>query len=120
MKNKKRGYRSVGEYVATFPEETQKLLEEVRATVQAVAPDASEKIRYRIGAFELHGKYLIHFAGWKNHISIYPVPAGSDAFNKKVARYVAGKGTLKFPLDEPLPKRLISQIIKYRVVALKI
>lgn len=119
MKNVKTGHRSVDEYIATFPKETQKLLEEVRAAVKAVAPDASEKISYGIGAFELNGKNLIGFAGWKNHISIYPIPSGSDAFNKKVSQYAAGKGTLKLPLDEPLPKRLISQIVKYRVAALK-
>jgi uncharacterized protein YdhG (YjbR/CyaY superfamily) len=115
----KTGVHSVDEYIATFPEETQKLLSEVRAAVRAAAPDASEKISYGIAAFELNGKYFIYFAGWKNHISIYPIPSGSDAFNKKVSQYADGKGTLKFPLDEPLPKRLISQIIKYRVAVLQ-
>jgi uncharacterized protein YdhG (YjbR/CyaY superfamily) len=111
----KTGFNSVAEYIATFPEETQKLLEDVRATIRAVVPDAREKISYQIAAFELNGKNLIAFAGWKKHISIYPIPSGSDAFNKEVSQYTDGKGTVKFPLDKPLPLKLISKIVKYRV-----
>src|SRR5574341_1305416 len=103
----KPNFASVDEYIATFPEETQKKLQEMRATIQAAAPDAREKISYQIGAFELNGKNLIGFAGWKHHVSIYPIPSGSEAFNKGVAQYAAGKGTLKFPLDKPLPLKLI-------------
>lgn len=115
MKSKKTGFASVDEYIATFPEATQKLLQEVRATIQAAAPEAREKISYQIGAFELNGKNLIGFAGWKNHISIYPIPSGTDSFNKEISKYASGKGTLQFPLDEPLPLKLISQIVKYQV-----
>ena len=115
MKSKKNGFTSIDEYISTFPEETQKRLEQVRAAIKAAAPEAKEKISYQIGAFELNGKNLIGFAGWKNHISIYPIPSGSEAFNKKVAKYADGKGTLKFPLDQPLPLKLVSQIVKYRV-----
>ena len=115
MKNAKAGFTSVDEYIATFPEETQKFLEAVRAAIKAIAPEAKEKISYQIAAFELNGKNLIHFAGWTKHISIYPIPAGSAAFNKQVAQYADGKGTVKFPLDKPLPSKLISQIVKYRL-----
>jgi len=115
MKSKKTGFASVDEYIASLPEETQKSLEKVRATIQAAAPDAREKISYQIGGFELNGKNLIHFAGWRNHISIYPIPSGSVAFNKEIAQYIDGKGTLKFPLDKPLPLKLIGRIVKYRV-----
>jgi uncharacterized protein YdhG (YjbR/CyaY superfamily) len=115
MKSKKTGFTSVDEYIATFPEATQKLLQAVRATIQAAAPEAREKISYQIGAFELNGKNLIGFAGWKNHILIYPIPSGTKAFNKEVSKYADGKGTLKFPLDEPLPLKLISRIVKFRV-----
>jgi uncharacterized protein YdhG (YjbR/CyaY superfamily) len=115
MRSKKTGFTSIDEYIATFPEDVQKRLEQVRATIHAAAPEAREKISYQIGTFELNGKNLIGFAGWKNHISIYPIPSGTEAFNKEVSKYADGKGTLKFPLDEPLPLKLISRIVKFRV-----
>ena len=114
MKNKK-GLGSVDEYIASLPEETRKVLKKVRAAIKAAAPGARQKISYQIGAFELNGKNLIGFAGWKNHVSMYPIPSGSAAFNRQVAQYVDGKGTLKFPLDKPLPLKLISQVVKYRI-----
>ena len=83
--------------------------------IKKLAPDAKEKISYQIACFELNGKNLVHFAGWKKHISLYPVPAGDDAFNKEVAQYADGKGTVKFPLNEPMPMKLISKIVKFRV-----
>jgi uncharacterized protein YdhG (YjbR/CyaY superfamily) len=115
MKNNKAGFASVDEYIGTFPKDVQKILEEVRRTIKAAAPYAREKISYQIAAFELNGKNLIHFAGWKNHISMYPIPSGSEAFNKEVSKYAAGKGTLQFPLDKPLPLRLITKIVKLRI-----
>lgn len=111
----KTNFQSIDEYIATFPADVQKVLEAIRATIQAAAPDAREKISYQIAAFELNGKNLIGFAGWKKHVSIYPIPSGSDAFNKEISQYVDGKGTLKFPLNKPLPLKLISKIVKYRV-----
>ena len=115
MKNNKAGFASVDEYIGTFPKDVQKILEEIRRTIKAAAPEAQEKISYQIAAFELNGKNLIHFAGWKKHISMYPIPSGSDAFNKEILKYAAGKGTLQFPLDKPLPLKLITEIIKLRV-----
>jgi len=115
MKSNKVHFNSMDEYIATFPEETQKLLEEVRATIKTAAPDAREKISYQIAAFELNGRNLVHFAGWKKHIAMYPIPSGSEAFNKEVSQYIDGKGTLKFPIDKPLPLKLISKVVKLRV-----
>jgi len=115
MERNKAGFNSVDEYIGTFPKETQKILEELRATIKAAAPEAEEKISYQIPTFTLNGKYLIYFAGWKNHISLYPIPSGSEAFNKEVSQYAAGKGTLKFPIDKPLPLKLITKIVKSRV-----
>jgi len=115
MKNNKVGFSSIDEYIATFPKDTQKILETLRATITAAAPDTEEKISYNIPTFTLNGKYLIYFAGWKTHISIYPIPTGSEAFNKQVSKYVEGKGTLKFPIEKPLPLKLITRIVKYRV-----
>ena len=108
-------FTSVEEYIASFPEQTQKGLEEVRAVIKSVAPDAVENISYQIAAFKVNGKNFVSIAGWKEHISIYPIPAGSKAFNKQIAKYASGRGTLKFPLNEPLPLKLIEKAIKYRL-----
>lgn len=106
---------SIDEYIETFPENIQAVLHQVRKTIKAAAPKAGEKISYGIPTFTMNGKYLIYFAGWKSHISIYPIPVGDDAFNQEVAPYVSGKGTLKFPLDKPIPLKLITKIVKLKV-----
>ena len=106
---------SIDEYIETFPEDIQTVLRQVRKTIKAAAPKADEKISYGIPTFTMNGKYLIYFAGWKSHISIYPIPVGDDAFNQEVAPYVSGKGTLKFPLDKPIPLKLITKIVKLKV-----
>jgi len=115
MKSKKTGFTSIDEYIAACPEASQGHLRELRAAIQAAVPEARAKISYEIGAFELNGRNLIGFAGWKNHVSIYPIPAGTKAFNEQVSKYVDGKGTIKFPLDKPLPLKLINQIVKFRL-----
>ena len=115
MKMKKATFNSIDEYIGNFPADVQKILLELRDTIKAAAPEAGETISYGIPTFTLDGKYLIYFAGWKNHISIYPIPTGSDAFNKQISKYVEGKGTLKFPLDKPLPLKLITKIVKLKV-----
>ena len=108
-------FTTVDEYIASFPEDVQKVLEEIREAVKDLVPEAKEKISYQIACFELNGRNLIHFAGWKKHISLYPIPAGNEAFEKQVAPYVDGKGTLKFPLDKPLPMTLIRKVVKLQV-----
>ena len=115
MKSKKVAYQSMDEYIGTFPEDTQKILEEVRATIKAAAPEAEETISYNIPTFKMNGKYLIYFAGWKKHISLYPIPVGSEAFNKQIAKYAESKGTLKLPIDKPLPLKLITRIVKLKL-----
>ena len=112
MKSNKVSFRSMDEYIASFPKDVQKIFAELRGTIKAAAPDTEEKISYGIPTFTLNGEYLIYFAGWKNHISIYPIPTGSEAFNKQIARYKSGKGTLRFSLDEPLPLPLIKKIVQ--------
>ena len=84
----------------------------IRAAIKKIAPEAKEKISYQIACFELNGKNLIYFAGWKKHVSLYPIPAGDETFESAVSRYADGKGTLKFPLDEPLPMKLVNKVIK--------
>jgi len=108
-------FTTVDEYISSFPDDVQKILEEIRGIIKDTVPGAKEKISYQIAAFELNGRNLIHFAGWKKHISLYPIPAGNEAFEKQVASYVDGKGTIKFPLDKPIPMKLISKIIKLRI-----
>jgi uncharacterized protein YdhG (YjbR/CyaY superfamily) len=117
MKTKKAGFTSIDEYIATCPPQSQERLQQVRDTVKRLVPAASEKISYQIAAFELNGRNLIYFAGWKSHISIYPIPPGDETFNEEIAEYVDGKGTLKFPLDKPLPLRLLKKIIKLHMAA---
>lgn len=105
---------NIDEYIATFPQDIQKLLIQMRATITKAAPKAEEAIRYAIPTFILNGN-LVHFAAFKNHIGFYPAPSGIEAFKKEVAPYEAGKGSLQFPLDKPLPLSLVTKIVKYRV-----
>ena len=114
MKNDKVGFTSTDEYIATFPAEIQKILEELRATIKAAAPDAEEKISYQMPTFALKGN-LIHFAAFTNHIGLYPTPSGIEAFKRELSIYQGAKGSIKFPMDKPLPLKLISKIVKFRV-----
>ena len=114
MENNKVGFTSIDEYIATFPEDIQKILEELRATIKAAAPEATEKISYQMPTFYLKGN-LVHFAAYKHHIGFYPAPRGIEAFKDELARYEGSKGAIRFPIGEPLPLDLISRIVKFRV-----
>ncbi|MEP7136723.1 MAG: DUF1801 domain-containing protein [Chloroflexota bacterium] len=114
MDSKKAGSTSIDEYIATFPKEAQKILKEIRATIKAAAPDAEEKISYQMPTFFLNGN-LIHFAAFKNHIGIYPTPSGTEAFKEEISIYQGAKGSIKLPIDQPMPLKLISRIVKFRV-----
>jgi uncharacterized protein YdhG (YjbR/CyaY superfamily) len=114
MQSNKVGFVSTDEYIATFPEEIRKILEELRATIKAAAPEAEEKISYQMPAFALKGN-LVWFAAFKNHIGFYPMPSGTEAFKKELSIYEGSKGTVRFPIDKPLPLKLISRIVKFRV-----
>ena len=113
-KSKKAGFTSIDEYIASFPEDTQKILEEIRATIKAAAPEAEEKISYQMPTFFLKGN-LIHFAAFKNHIGIYPTPSGTQAFKDEISIYQGAKGSIRLPIDEPMPLKLIGRIVKFRV-----
>lgn len=106
---------TIDEYIAEFPPETQKRLEQVRAIVRETAPEATETISYAIPTFDLGGKHLVHFAGYANHIGLYPTPSGLVAFADELAPYKAGKGSAQLPLDRPLPTDLIRRIVEFRV-----
>ena len=114
MESNKARFNSMDEYIATFPEEIQTILQEIRETIRAAAPDAEEKISYQMPTFALKGN-LVHFAAFKNHIGFYPTPSGTEAFKEEIARYQGGKGSIRFPLDEPMPLDLITRIVKMRV-----
>lgn len=114
MEGKKSGFSSIDEYIATFPEETQKILNEIRTTIKAAAPEAEEKISYQMPTFYLKGN-LIHFAAFKNHIGLYPTPSGTEAFKTELAAYKGGKGSIRFPIDQPIPLKLVDDIVRFRV-----
>jgi uncharacterized protein YdhG (YjbR/CyaY superfamily) len=106
--------RDVDEYIAGFPPEVQDLLAQIRSTIREAAPEAKEAIKYQIPTYTLKGN-LVSFAAYKNHIGLYPVPAGTKKFQKELAIYRAAKSTAKFPLDQPIPFDLIRQLVKFRV-----
>ena len=106
---------NIDEYISTFPEETQKILQQVRATVKKSAPAAEEKISYAIPTFTLNGQTLVYFAGYKNHIGFYPAPVKSESFKKELSNYKTGRGSVQFPLDKPMPLALINKIVKFRM-----
>jgi len=114
MENKKIGFASIDEYIATFPTEIQKTLEKIRVTIKAAAPEAEEKISYQMPTFDLKGN-LVHFAAFKNHLGFYPTPSGIEKFKKELSVYKGAKGSVQFPLDKPIPYSLISEIVKFRV-----
>ncbi len=106
---------TIDEYIASFPEDVQKKLVQIRQTIRQAAPEAEETISYAIPTFKLKGRYLVYFAGHKNHIGFYPAPTGSEAFKEELAVYKTGKGSVQFPLNQPLPFDLITRIVKFRV-----
>ena len=115
MKKGKPVSKNIDEYIADFPKDVQKLLQQLRSTIKKAAPKAEEKIAYGIPTFTLNGN-LVHFGAYKTHIGFYPAPSGLEAFEKELAPYVTGKGTAQFPLDKPLPLDLITQIVNFRVM----
>jgi uncharacterized protein YdhG (YjbR/CyaY superfamily) len=114
MESRKAGFNSIDEYIAAFPEDVQRKLQGLRATIKASAPDAQERISYQIPTFTLKGN-LVHFAAYKKHIGFYPTSSAIREFKRELSIYEGGKGTVRFPIDEPLPLKLISKIVKFRV-----
>ena len=111
----KEEYKTIDEYIKLFPKDVQNILEKIRQIVHRAVPEGVEAISYEIPTVKLNGKNLVHFAGWKNHISIYPVPYGSKAFQKELSPYITGKGTIQFPLNKPIPFDLVERIVDYLV-----
>lgn len=101
----------VDEYIKLFPKEVQDMLQAIRQILRRELPESTEVISYGIPCFKVDGKYVVYFAGWKNHISLYPIPKGDAAFQKEIAPYKAGRGTLRFSLDKPIPEGLIKKVV---------
>ena len=104
-------WRTVEEYIGSFPEDVQAVLREVRRRILSVVPGAGETVSYQMPAVTLNGRSLVQFAAWKHHISLYPVPDTDSAFAADLAPYLAGRGTLRFPLDQPIPGGLIERVV---------
>jgi uncharacterized protein YdhG (YjbR/CyaY superfamily) len=106
--------RNIDEYIAGFPRDVQQILQKIRTTIRRAAPQAEEVISYQMPTFRLEGN-LVHFAAFKNHIGLYPTPSGTEKFREELSPYQTGKGSIRFPLDKPIPYGLIGRIVKFRV-----
>lgn len=115
MKTDPQKPENIDEYIAGFPSEIQAILEKIRQTVREAAPDAEETIKYQAPTFTLHGN-LVHFAAFQNHIGFYPTPSGIEAFKDELSVYKGAKGSVQFPLEQPIPYDLIRRIVEFRVL----
>lgn len=109
-----RQFTTIDEYMETFPQDVKTRLQMIRQAIREIAPEAEETIKYRMPTFTLHGN-LVHFAAFKHHIGFYPTPSGTETFKKELSAYKTAKGSIQFPLDQPLPMPLIRRIVKFRV-----
>jgi uncharacterized protein YdhG (YjbR/CyaY superfamily) len=107
-------FEDIDSYIASFPEETSKLRQQLRITISKTAPEAKETINYGMPTFTLKGN-LVHFAAFKNHIGFYPTPSGIEAFKKELCIYEGAKGSVQFPIAKPIPFDLITKIVEFRV-----
>ena len=114
MNTGKNAFTTTDEYIAQFPPDVREKLQQMRAVMKEAAPDAVEKISYQMPTFYLNGN-LVHFAAYARHIGFYPAPSGIEAFKEELSRYKGAKGSVQFPLDQPLPMDLISRIVRFRV-----
>lgn len=113
MKIPRKPPQSIDEYIARFPEDVQGILQKIRSTIKSAAPDAEEAVKYGIPTFVLNGN-LVHFGGFQKHIGFYPTPSGIEEFKDELSVYESAKGSVQFPLDEPMPYRLIGRIVAFR------
>jgi uncharacterized protein YdhG (YjbR/CyaY superfamily) len=104
-------FETVDAYIASFPAEVQDVLKELRRRIQQIVPDATEEISYQIPTYKVEGKAFVYFAGWKSHVSLYPIPPLEEPLETEVAAYRSGKDTVRFPHSEPLPADLVSRIV---------
>lgn len=114
MKENSTPFETIDAYIAQFTPDIQVILQKIRLIIREAAPEAKEKISYQMPTFELHGN-LVHFAAFKNHIGFYPTPSGVEAFEAELAPYVTAKGSIQFPLNQPMPYDLIEKIVHFRI-----
>jgi uncharacterized protein YdhG (YjbR/CyaY superfamily) len=114
MNTDQKSPKTIADYISGFPPDVQQILQQIRQTIREIAPDAKEAIKYQIPTFVLNGN-MISFAAYKKHVSIYPIPGGTETFQQELAPYKQAKSTAAFPLDKPIPYDLISQLVKFRV-----
>ena len=114
MGNSNAEYTTIDEYIRQFEPEVREKLERLRAVIKEAAPDAVEKISYQMPTFYLYGN-LVHFAAFKSHIGFYPAPSGIEVFNEEIAKYKWAKGSVQFPMEQPIPYELIERIVRFRV-----
>lgn len=114
MKYSVEDYRTIDEYIIKFPPNVQNILQKIRQLIKDLAPKAKETISYQIPTFKLNGN-LVHFAAYKNHIGFYPTPSAIKEFKNELSIYKLGKGTIQFPINQPIPYDLIKKIVKFRI-----
>ncbi|MDF9842321.1 MULTISPECIES: DUF1801 domain-containing protein [unclassified Paenibacillus] len=113
MDAEKATFENIDDYIGQAAPEVRELLQEIRKVIHEAVPEATEKISYQMPTFDLHGN-LVHFAAFKKHIGFYPAPRGIEAFKDELSVYKGAKGSVQFPLDQPMPYDLISRIVKFR------
>jgi uncharacterized protein YdhG (YjbR/CyaY superfamily) len=111
--------KAIKNYITSFPEDTQKILKTLYSEIKKIIPDSGEKISYGIPTFTMHGTYVVYFAGFKKHISVFPATEELPSSLKKLLDYKTGKGTFQFPLDKPLPMPLIKKFVEFRLKNVK-
>ena len=110
-----RQFKTVDEFIASFPRNVRTVLEELRRVIRESAPGAEETISYGIPTFDLNGEHLVHFSAYKSHVGFYPTSSGIEAFRKELSPFKTSRGTVQFPLDKPIPFDLVRKIVKFRV-----
>jgi uncharacterized protein YdhG (YjbR/CyaY superfamily) len=106
---------TIDDYIAGYPDDVQAILRRIRAIIREIVPEAGEKISYQLPTFRLHGRNLVHFGAFKKHIGFYPTPSGIEQFGAELTPYQGAKGSVQFPLDQPIPYGLIKKIVAARV-----
>ena len=114
MDRSKKQWKTIDEYIETFPKDVQGILQRIRLTIRKAAPEAVETISYQMPTFKLNGKGLVYFAAYENHIGFYPIPSGMKAFEKELSPYKQGKGSVQFPIEKPIPYDLVRKIVVFR------
>lgn len=111
----KKKFKTIDEYILSFPKDVQQKLKQIRLTIGKTLPGAEETISYQIPTFKLNGKYIIYFAAWKNHIALYPIHTGVESLKKELAKYEKSKSSVHFPLDKPMPLTFVKKIVQLKV-----